>query len=102
MSDNTKATELATDIESLLRGIATSAGKQIEADAASLRQYIAEQMIMLSAATGQPGFEEALEASKDSVLLRAGILAVNSADATDAAIVSVIVAGLTTGARALA
>ena len=82
-------------------GAAKRLGKGLEANMDELRTYASERMLHLSTLIGQAGYEEALVAERDNVALKAGLLAVDSADRADAELVGVITGAMVVGARAL-
>lgn len=86
----------------LIAGEAAAVGKQISANLDEVRAYAAERMLHLSTIVGERGYEEALVAERDSVLLRLGIAAVNSADAADQRIIGAVAGALALSARILA
>lgn len=64
-------------------------------------RYAAERAAHLASIIGEPGYAEAVEIEVQNVALRAGISAVDSADAADAQIVGIITGALKMGAAAL-
>lgn len=67
----------------------------------SVREYAAQRMLDLADALGEPGYEEAVKAARDSIALEAGMAAVDAADATDREMLGAIGGFLTAGAEAL-
>jgi hypothetical protein len=76
-------------------------GRQVQADSAELRDYVANIMQMLASALGEPGYDEALVAARDSVALFAGLQIVDSADAGDRELLGSIGGALSIAVRAM-
>lgn len=87
------------EFERLLTEAGQRLGKQIVTT--GLREYAHERMLHLANIVDQPGYLEALEAERDNMILKAGIGAVNMADAADAEIIGIISGALAIGASAL-
>lgn len=92
--------DFAMELERLLRSSASRLGRGISL--AGVRQYAAERMAHLATIVGEPGYDEALIAERDSVALQAGLKACREGDAVDAELVGMIGGVLGVGARALA
>ena len=88
------------DFGDLLQDAATRLGKSIE-DIEAVKVYAAQRMFHLSTIIGQPGFDRALIAERDSVVLMSGIAAVAAADAADRELIGFITGILGLGAAAL-
>ena len=86
----------------LLEGVGDRLGRQFAGDLDDVQAYASERMLHLSAILDQPGYGEALVAERDNVALRAGIAAVETADAVDREVLGTIAGALAIGARALA
>lgn len=69
---------------------------------AELAAYAAERAQALSMSVGQPGYDEALVAARDSIALKAGIAVVEEADDVDLGLLGVIAGALAFAARMLA
>jgi len=63
--------------------------------------YATEQAVKLSQLVDQPGYAEAVIAARDSIALRAGIAASDTADASDSRILGILEGALFMGAKAL-
>lgn len=93
--------DIAVELEKLIRSNAKELGADLKADVTSMSMYAAQRATHLSTLVGQPGFEEAVIAERDSVALRAGISAVRAADRMDQRILAILQTVLTVGAKAL-
>lgn len=93
--------DVGKELGDALAGAASRLGKSLQGNMDELRTYAAERMLHLSTLIGQPGYQEALVAERDNVVLKAGLLAVEGADAADAELVGVITGAMAVGARAL-
>ena len=67
-----------------------------------LALYASERAAALSLSVGEPGYQEAVTAARDSVALKAGIVAVGQADQADQHTLGLIAGALTFAARVLA
>ena len=94
--------ELQEDFKSLIRGVIERSGASLTNSAADVAEYAAGRSAYLATLVGQPGFEEAVVAERQSVMLHAGIAAVNEADQIDAALAGVIEGALGMASRSLA
>ncbi len=94
--------DFGEDFKALLKDAFDEAGKELRIDLNALALYAQERAAHLATLAGQPGFELALRAERDNVTLRAGIAAVEQADATDQRIVGLIHGALGIAAKALA
>ena len=65
-------------------------GANLQHSTADVAAYAATRAAHLAAITSEPGFQEAVIAERDAVLLFAGVSAARSADAVDARIVGLI------------
>lgn len=90
------------DFMNVLQGTLKETGRELQVSVSDLRQRAGEQMAILALAVGEPGYERAVVAARDNVLLLAGIDAVEHADAVDSRIIGVVQAGLFMGAKVLA
>ena len=96
--------QIGTDIVSLITSQAEQVGQAIVDEIDAVAQYASERADHLSLilASGEPGFDEALVAERDNVVLRAAVGAVTNADDLDGRILSVAAQGLRIAAIALA
>ena len=85
----------------MIQATAREFGVTVKVDAKALATYTAQRVAHLGTLVGKPGFEDAVVAERDSLALRAGVLAVKAADVVDSRIVGLIQAALSIGARAL-
>lgn len=69
---------------------------------AELATYASERAAQLSLAVGEPGYDEALKAARDSLALKAGVAAVEQADEADFHVIGLIGGALAFAARVLA
>lgn len=90
------------DFLDLVVNAAKETGVELATDASEIAAYAADRSRHLSSIVGQEGFREALIAERDNVALKAGIAAVDAAEAADRRILGVLEGGLSLGARALA
>jgi hypothetical protein len=93
--------DIKTQLIDLFKNAAAETGQQLRFDSANLAAYTAERAAWLATLAGQPGFDEAMIAERDNALLRAGIAAVDNADALDNRIVGIVTTVLSVGATAL-
>lgn len=93
--------QYAADITALIKQAAQEMGVELRDDLVGFQQSMSESIVRLSRAAGQPGFEEARIAERDSLALDGANIAVAEADAADQRILSIIDTGLAIGARAL-
>lgn len=70
-------------------------------NAESVARYAAARAAHLAKIIGEPGYDEAVKAEIQNVALEAGIAAVDSADAADVRVVSLIEGALKIGIAAL-
>lgn len=77
-------------------------GAGLSADLEELKTFAAERTAFLATIVDQAGYESALAAEVNNVMLKAGIGAVHSADVADARIVGIIQGALRIGAASLA
>jgi len=75
-------------------------GMQLKQSAVDVAVYAAGRAAHLTTIVGQPGFDEALRAERDNVVLFAGVSAVRTADAADQRIVGLIWGALAIAAAA--
>ena len=75
---------------------------QLDVESRELAQYTAERALILSSLVGQPGYNEAVIAERDNVLLKAGILGASQSDGAQQRIIGIITGVLGLGAQVLA
>jgi len=90
------------DFMSLLEGTLKETGKELYLARDEVRQYAGEQMAQLALAVGEPGYDRAVIAARDNVLLRMGLRAVANADSSDQRIIGIVQGALFFGAKAIA
>ena len=95
-------TDVKHELEALLTDAIAETGASLQQGAAELAAYAAERAAHLATLVDDPGFQEAVRAERDAVALKAGITAVQQADAADARIVGVIQGALALAANLLA
>ncbi len=93
---------VAEDIIGLIRQNAVEAGVDLAESLTEATAYAAERAEHLASIVGEIGFEEAVQAERDSVLLRATSDAIQSADQIDARLLGIVEGAMTLGARAIA
>jgi len=74
----------------VLTSAITATGVSLKKSAADVALYTTQRAAHLSTLVGQPGYEEAVAAERDAVLLYAGVAAVREADAADMRLVGII------------
>ena len=89
-------------LKNLLESALQETGADLQATASEVALYAAERVAILATLIGQPGYELAVIAERDNVVLMSGINAVNQADAVRQRIIGVIQGALFLGAQALA
>lgn len=94
--------DIGAELAAMIQGTAKDLGITLKMDGVTFAQHTAARVAHLGTIVGKPGFEDALKAERDSLALRAGVLAVRAADVVDSRIVGLIQAALSIGARALA
>lgn len=77
-------------------------GRSFDRSSREIAEVVAERAAALVDAVGEPGYELAVRAEADTVLLAGGILTVNLADEADARLVSVVKGIIRDGVIALA
>lgn len=87
---------------SLIESAAQRLGRELAVDSRELAGYAADRARHLAGLVGQAGLEEALVSERDSVVLKAGLLAIAAGDAADAEMVGIIGGALGMAARLLA
>lgn len=94
--------QVAQDLGVAIKQSAKELGVELRLDLANVTLYAAERTAYLASLVGQAGYDEAVIAERDNVVLRAGISSVQSADKLDQRIVGLIYSTLLFGAQALA
>ena len=87
-------------IKELLDATVAETGVQLSESTDALSAYVAARAVHLSSLVGQPGFEFAVQAERDSVALRSGLAVHDQARGADQRILGIIQAALSIGARA--
>lgn len=95
------ASDLLDDIVGQFTNFATETGKSLAQSAGDLATYTAERAQHLAGIYSEPGFREAVIAERDNVALKAGIAAVDEADALDQRFLGLIDGILSTASGAL-
>lgn len=90
------------EFKDLLESFLEETGAQLSADAQEVVAYMDERAAHLSTLVGQPGFQMAVAAERDSVAIKASIEVMDNADAVDQRFVGLIQGALAIGAKALA
>lgn len=84
------ANDAATQLESLIADALKETGATAQLSAKEMVVEAQASAMRLSAAIGQPGYDEALRAERDVLALKAGLKLVAQADAADARVVGII------------
>jgi len=93
--------QIGNDIVALIVAQADALGQRVVDELEDVAAYAAARADHLALVVGEPGFDQALLAERDSVVLRAAGSAVESADAVDARILLVAATALRIAATAL-
>lgn len=96
MSDSSQA------FEELIKQAAKDTGVALKMDAKALALYADQRAAHLVTLIGQNGYEDAVIAERDAVILKAGIASVNAADRMQARFIGVLEGALSMAARLLA
>lgn len=83
-------TDVAKQLESVLADALKETGASASMAAKELAVEVQASAARLSAAVGQPGYDQALRAERDTLALKAGLKIVAEGDAADARLVGVI------------
>lgn len=90
------------ELKNVLDAAIKETGVAVKADSAELAAYAAQRAAILATLIGQPGYELAVIAERDNVVLKAGIAAVGQADAAQARLIGVIQGALGISAQIIA
>ena len=93
---------IAQAVTDQLAAFAAQTGRALRADIKAVGAYAAERAAHLATLSGQPGFEDAVLAERDNVVLRAGIAATQRGDNIDQRLIGIIQGALRTAAVVLA
>ncbi|MCK5131716.1 MAG: hypothetical protein KAR40_06135 [Candidatus Sabulitectum sp.] len=85
---------LKDEIKNLLQSTLDSAGAKLKGDVDELAIYTAERAVALQMVAGLPGFDQAVIAERDNVMLKASILVTEGADHADQLVMGVITGAL--------
>jgi len=94
--------QIESEIGLLLSEQADQLGIELSGDYEEAVQFATERAVHLSTITHEPGFDEAVQAERDSVVLRLTSLAIERADDVDRRFVSIVGRVLSITARAMA
>lgn len=93
--------DIGKELIGLLRDELEMTGRCLKDGGRGLAKYAAARAKHLSKLVGQPGFDEALEAERDNVMMRATLQLVDEADAADARLLNLLHGALALAARLL-
>jgi len=93
---------MGRDLADIIIDNAAAVGVSLGAAASELAEYAAHRADALSLAVGEPGFDQALEAERDNVALKAAAGAVEQADQVDSRVLATIARSLRIAAVGLA
>lgn len=88
-------------MEALLRDALRETGHTITVSTAELAAYTLQTATKLTAAIGQPGFDEAVRAARDAVAMFAGLSAAREADRADQRLFGILTGALVTAISAV-
>lgn len=94
--------DVGAELGDFLKEQANELGVELAEDYNEAVVFAAERTAHLSTITAEPGFDEAVQAERDSVVLRLTSLAIERADDVDQRFLSVVGRVLSITARALA
>lgn len=86
----------------VLKDVVEETGKELREGAEELAEFAAERSAHLAALVGDPEFAQAVKIERNSVAIRAGLVATAEAEAADARIVGAIHGALRVVAGAIA
>ena len=93
--------DIGDELLALLKAAAAELGDLGLENLDDARAYAAERARHLATLVNEPGFDEAVTAERDAVLLRLGISAVDTADSADQRVIGMLHAALQIAAKAL-
>lgn len=96
-----KTTQFTEVAKETLETALNELGAEMKGSAQVVAAYAAERAAFLSTLMGQPGYEEAVLAERDSVAIRAGIATAAQADAVEQRMLGVLQGILQVGASIL-
>lgn len=76
--------EIGKEFLETLKLSAAELGREIQDDGNELQAYVEQRLPLLTMAMAEPGFMEVMEVEGNNLLMKAGLLAVDRADAIDA------------------
>ncbi len=94
--------DFLNEFKTLLSDALSETGASLQGDLHEVALYANERAAHLSTLVGQAGFEHAVRAERDNVMLKAAVVATEQADAVDQRIVGLVQGALAIGAKALA
>ena len=92
---------LEQEFKELLEDTLEGLGRDVETDLDAIANYMVERTEHLSDSVGEPGFNEAVLAERDNIILAAGILITKEGDRADQRIAGVITGAIRIAAVAL-
>lgn len=95
-------TKIENEFRDLIKSYLAETGEELDASADELAVYAASRAAHLATIAGEPGFEVAVRAERDSIALKAGIAVTLNAAAADQRLIGIIQGSLQVAARALA
>lgn len=95
------AENIGKEFLELLKSFAEETGQSLADAGDDLRVYTQERIKHLSTIVGDPGFDMARQAELDSIMIKAGLKAVEEGDKMDARILGFIDGALNLAARLL-
>lgn len=93
--------QIVDDMLTLLRDQAEGFGGELVDAADNATEFAAEQLMLLSQAYSEPGFDQAVVAARDAVAMNAGLEAVAVGDQADARFQEMMTGVMSIGARLL-
>ena len=94
--------DLSRELEKNIRAAIKRIGAEVTEDSEKVRRYIAAELLAVSAAIDEPGYDEVLAASALNVAMYATESAIEDADAVDRELVGQIMGGIGLAARIIA
>lgn len=93
--------DLVAGIEKLLKDALAETGRTLKSSAEKLAKDTADLAKNVARLRGDPDFDKALDAAKRITLIRAGLAAIDEADALDARLRATLLTALDIGTRLL-